>query len=413
MRPSSPPAHGGRGVGLGLALGALFALMSPPASAAESWYSLSGRAELGNTPHFGFDPNPLGALSLSQTQLTGRLPWLELRVGSMLAPTVEVQLSGSLNQDITVPLANAELYDAYQSRIAWRKAGGIGLNPLYVAQIEDAFVTWKDPDRNGYLRVGQFLVPFGHDDYLMVAPPVAISPIETPMTDYLSTLGPGVYQNSTLTRWRDIGAELAGNGGAFPWVVGVFNGSGPNRLDDNGDKDLLMRVDWRTSDSDSLGVSAQWGNDQLYPTGYQNVGVPTARRRLGLHWRFKWGDATFKGEWSRNQRRFLDPGPVAEGYVLEGDQSFGGGTFYASYSQFNDPYARPGAGYLVRETAIGQIFPLLNGLAARLEADYRWEFSGTQHDDYGRYLTSIEMALGGPSAPPKPSAPGGGTFAPP
>jgi hypothetical protein len=276
------------------------------AMAAEPWYALKVSAELGNQPRADLAGGIGAALGLAQTQLSGSLPALELRLGQSFASTVDAEISAALRQRIDQPLANPELYQAYQDRIAWSQKGGVGLNPLYTAQIEDAFVTIHDPERNGELKVGQFLVPFGITDYLSVSPPVAVSPVDTPMTQVLSAQGQGVYQGSGI-RWRDVGTVISGNAGGFPYAAGIFNGAGPNRLDDNGEKDLFARLDWAASPTDLLGVSGMWGQDQVFPKGFSDPGIGVGRRRYGVHWQFKVSEATVRGEWTRDQRLNRDP----------------------------------------------------------------------------------------------------------
>jgi hypothetical protein len=56
---------------------------------------------------------------------------------------------------------------------------------------------------------------------------------------------------------------------------------------------------------------------------------------------------------------------------------------------------------MVRETVIGDIHPLLPGVFLRVEALSRWETSGSQANQYGRYLASVEAQLGGKSASEK------------
>ncbi|HEY9897597.1 MAG TPA: hypothetical protein V6D00_00320 [Pantanalinema sp.] len=376
------------------------ASLALPAHAAEPWYALKVSAELGNQPRAelagGIDP--LALFGLAQTQLSGSLPFLELRLGQSFTSTIDAEISAALRQRIDQPLANPELYQAYQDRLAWSQRGGVGLNPLYTAQIEDAFVTVHDPDRSGELKVGQFLVPFGVTDYLSVSPPVAVSSADTPMAQVLSALGQGVYQGSGI-RWRDVGAVLSSRAGGFPYAVGVFNGAGPNRLDDNGDKDYFARLDWAASATDLIGVSGVWGQDQVFPRGFADPGVTVGRRRYGVHWQFKAAEATVRGEWTRDQRLNLDPEP-RDGYAVEASQAMGAGNvFYTGYSQFFDPSARSDRGYMVRETVVGDIHPLLPGVFLRLEALYRWETAGSQSDQYGRYLASVEAQLGGKPAP--------------
>ncbi|MBO9542067.1 hypothetical protein J7643_15885 [bacterium] len=399
----STPIHPLRQASLALsALAALWGALALPVQAAEPWYALKVSAELGNQPRADLAGGIATALGLAQTQLSGSLPVVELRLGQSFTSTIDAEFSAALRQRIDQPLANPDLYQAYQDRLKWSQGGGVGLNPLYTAQIEDAFVAIHDPERNGELKVGQFLVPFGITDYLSISPPVAVSPVDTPMAQALSTLGTGVYQGSGI-RWRDVGAVLSSNAGGFPYTVGLFNGAGPNRLDDNGEKDYFARLDWAATPTDRIGVSGMWGQDQVFPRGFSDPGVTVGRRRYGVHWQFQAAEATVRGEWTRDQRLSLDPEP-RDGYALEASQAMGGGNvFYVGYSQFFDPNALPGRGYLVRESVVGDIHPLLPGVSLRLEALYRWETSGSLSEHYGRYLASVEAQLGGKPAPEKNS----------
>ena len=402
-----------RPIVVSLVLSAFFLaeFLSAPAGAAP-WFSLSARTEISNQPRLDFS-TPLSAMGLADTQLSGRLPYLKMRIGEDVAPQVSVEFSGSLRQDLDQPLSNSELYQTYESRLAWSRSGGVGLNPLYYAQVEDADIIVRDPVRHGLLKFGQFLLPFGNQNYAGMSLPMAIAPAETPMTDLLSTLGPGAYQASTMARWRDIGGMISGGqDGAFPYAVGIFNGSGPNRLDDNGDKDLFARFDWRSSKTDGIGISALYGQDQVFPTGFGNSGVSVGRRRYGIHWHFELSNVKFQGEWAQDQRLGLDLHP-RDGYVMQATQILGGGDlFYVTYSQCFDPNAQPTFGYLVREMAMGDVHPLVPGVSWRVEGLYRWEFAGPHQDNYARFLTALDVQLGGPPAA-KPTPPVPPTVSPP
>lgn len=368
---------------------------------ATPWYELGARAEVGNLPRLSFDGGLLGALDLSQMQFSARLPSLTLRIGESLSSNVHVVLGGSLRQDLEQPLSNPELYQSYLDRVAWRQGGGLGLVPLYVGQVEDAHVILRDPARDGQIQVGQFVVPFGNDDYQSSSPPLLAVPLETPMTEYLTASRPGtVYESGAFTRWRDLGIMVLGEAGGFPYAAGLINGSGPNRLDDNGTKDWFARLDWRASTTDVLGISYLSGGEIAYPQGFTRPGQNVDRRRYGVHGRFNLANVQIMGEWARDQRLGLDPEP-REGYVLEARQALNDANrFYAGYGQIFDPAALPGRGYMFRETYMGNLTALAPGIYWRVEARYRWERSLEQHDEYGRYFTAVEATFGGPAPPP-------------
>ena len=90
------------------------------------------------------------------------------------------------------------------------------------------------------LTVGQFKVPFSQENLISSRD---LIPIERSLV--VNNLVPGRDNSSN---GRDIGAQLAGNflrGGGRPlfnYSVGVFNGAGINRRDDNRRKDVAARL---------------------------------------------------------------------------------------------------------------------------------------------------------------------------
>jgi hypothetical protein len=243
------------------ALAQQYSETNPPGNkeAEEIQFSLKARAELGNEPRFGGDlaalkTNNAVLLPLRNTQISGRLPSLELRASKALTPDVWAHLSGELNQVMGDPITNPDLESAWQQRQTWRLGGGLGDKPLYVAQVRDVYLDMADAARNGHLRMGQFKIPFGNEDLSARTLPQVLAPEETPMSDALGGLGAINFQASALSRRYDIGALLSGKVGKDSYQLGLVNGTGPNRLDDNGDKDKTRTI---TAVAELIGIPSR------------------------------------------------------------------------------------------------------------------------------------------------------------
>ncbi len=350
--------------------------------------------ELGNVPRSQLT---IPDFKLIETHLTGRIPALTASFEQQLAPEVTGVISGSLRQEFYQALSYPDLYQAELERIQWRQAGGIGLSPLYVPMLEDAYVNLNDAARNGFLRVGQFELPFSYRTS-SYEPPLPVAPVPTPVTEFLSAQGAGIYQGSSFGHWRDIGTMLQWQSGAVGYATGLVNGSGPNRMDDNGAKDVFLRVDYRASESDEIGLSMLWGNEIAYPGGFTQPGSPTERRRYGLHARFKAGDSVALFEYLLDQRLGLESLP-RQGWYLDLSQVTGPtSNIYLQYSAFGDANAAGGRNYEAKQTTLGGMQQLWEGTNLRLEGLWRWETATGVSASYGRYLATMEFALGGGSA---------------
>lgn len=378
------------------AMAGLF-LVSLPAQA--QGLNLKATVELGNVPQSQLS---LPDFRLIQTQLTGRIPTLSASFEQQLAPEVKGVISGSLRQEIYQALSYPDLYQAELERIQFRQAGGVGFSPLYVPMLEDAYVMLNDPARNGFLQVGQFELPFGYRTS-SYEPPLPVAPVPTPVTEFLSAQGAGIYQGSTFSRWRDIGTLLQWQSGAFGYATGLVNGSGPNRLDDNGAKDVFLRLDYRASEGDEIGLSGLWGKEIAYPGGFTQPGVATERRRYGLHARFRAGESVALFEYLLDQRLGLDSLP-RQGWYLDLSQATGpNSALYVQYAAFGDANAAGGRNYEAKQVTLGGSQPLWEQTRLRLEGLWRWESATGISASYGRYLATMEFALGG-----APAAPGRG-----
>ena len=351
--------------------------------------------ELGNVPRSQLT---IPDFNLIETQFTGRIPSLTARLEQQLAPEVMGVISGSLRQEIYQALSYPDLYQAQLERIQWRQAGGLGLSPLYVPILEEAYVTLNDRARNGFLRVGQFELPFGYRTS-SYEPPLPVAPVPTPMTDFLSAQGAGLYQGSAFGRWYDIGTLVQWQSGPFGYASGLVNGSGPNRMDDNGAKDVFLRLDYRASTTDEIGLSLLWGNEIAYPEGFAQPGRQTERRRYGLHARFKAGDSLALFEYLLDQRLGLESLP-RQGWYVDLSQATGPtSAIYLQYAAFGDANAAGGRNYEAKQVTLGGSQQLWDQASLRLEGLWRWESTTGFATNYGRYLATMEFALG--------AAPGG------
>jgi hypothetical protein len=371
-------------------------------------------AEVGNEPTIAGGAggverfkDQIGGVPLVNTQITGRLPYVELSAEQALVQGVGVRLSGEISQVIRDPISNPDLEDAFQQRQTWRLAGGSAQRPLFVPQLKDAFMALADKERAGGIMLGQFRVPLGYQSFSTFFPPLAIAPEETPLSDVIGSLGAIDYQPSTLAWRHDIGGMVFGRSGDTSYFAGAFNGNGPNRLDDNADKDVFARVDWQASPTDQIGVSAQFGNGLGYPGGLGPrllaQPVKVFRRDFGIHTRFKLLQLTVQAEWVETYRYGTEPGKDFEAgprrgwYVDVGGPVGDADRVYAQYGNFQDPRTPEGRGYLSHQVALGEVHAFAPGLTWRTEWQYRWEYLGPSPNylstDYGKYLTSVEWAL--------------------
>jgi len=383
---------------LALTLAGLLAMGAPAhaqTAAPPQGLDLKAVVELGNVPRSQLT---IPDFRLIETHLTGRIPSLTASFVQQLAPEVTGVVSGSLRQEIYQALSYPDLYQAELDRIQWRQSGGLGWSPLYVPILENAYVNLNDPARNGFLRVGQFELPFGYQTSTY-EPPLSAAPVPTPVTEFLSGQGTGIYQGSAFSRWWDIGALLQWQSGGIGYATGLLNGSGPNRMDDNGAKDVFMRVDYRASEADEIGLSMLWGNEIAYPGGFTQAGTATERRRYGLHARFKAGDSVALFEYMLDQRLGLESVP-RQGWYLDLSQTMGPtSALYLQYSAFGDGNAAGGRNYEAKQVTLGNTQRLWDHANLRLEGLWRWESATGLATNYGRYLATMEFALGGFAAP--------------
>ncbi|MHC4270197.1 MAG: porin [Planctomycetota bacterium] len=125
------------------------------------------------------------------------------------------------------------------------------------------------------INVGQFLLPLTEEG---LRSSVKLDTIER------SFIG------RTFGNQRDIGIQLRGTWKYVDYWMGIFNGSGQNRLDVNDNKDVAGRIVLKPFTGLEIGMSALTGKAGT---------TKSDRNRLGGEIRYKYNDFTFKGEYMK------------------------------------------------------------------------------------------------------------------
>jgi len=148
-----------------------------------------------------------------------------------------------------------------------------------------AQVTFR-PEFN--IRAGQFLVPFSLESLTPVPELLTINRSQT-----VEKLAPG-RDNGAIG--RDIGVVAYGSYSLFEYAAGLVNGSGINRADNNGHKDIVGRLIARPFKAISLGFS--------FYDGRQTVTGNTTnllRNKLGLEMAINYQRFNFATEFIQAQ----------------------------------------------------------------------------------------------------------------
>jgi phosphate-selective porin len=106
--------------------------------------------------------------------------------------------------------------------------------------------------RNGFLRIGQFKVPFSQENLLSASSLDTIN-----LAQSTSKLVPG---RDNGANGRDIGALGDYRYGTFEAVAAVLNGSGINKADPDAKKDIALRATWAPLDFLTVGASEYVGH---------------------------------------------------------------------------------------------------------------------------------------------------------
>jgi len=156
--------------------------------------------------------------------------------------------------------------------------------------------------KNGFLRVGQFKVPFSQENLLSAALMDTIN--------FAQVVGKLVPGRDNSANGRDIGVIADYKFDTFEAVVGLFNGSGINKSDVDEKKDFAGRLTWGATKNLSVGGSVYLGH-----TIPANATAPVFQRnRFGLETAFQYSDFMVKAEYVYGQ----DDLKSASGWYLLG-----------------------------------------------------------------------------------------------
>ncbi len=153
-------------------------------------------------------------------------------------------------------------------------------------QVRNVFVDYKL--NRGRLRIGQAKIPWGYD-------------LQRSSTiRWTSPVGRAFFLDRLFPNARDIGVqwEYRRSPNAPKFDVGVFNGTGMNKSDNNDKKNVMARVDFPVS-CGSVAVSAYTGEDG-------SGAAATDQNRYGVSAHFKWSDTEFLSEYVQGDDRGAD-----------------------------------------------------------------------------------------------------------
>ena len=134
------------------------------------------------------------------------------------------------------------------------------------------------------LNFGQFKVPFSLETLTSSSLLDTINRSQT-----VEKLCPG---RDIGAAGRDIGVTFSGEHSWAEYAVGIFNGSGINKTDDNDHKDVALRLVLHPASSLGLGLSYYDGKYSSY-----SGASPNRRDRTGVDMFFTQGPLSLKGEY--------------------------------------------------------------------------------------------------------------------
>jgi len=138
--------------------------------------------------------------------------------------------------------------------------------------------------QDGFLRVGQFKVPFSQESLISASQLDTIN-----FAQAVTKLVPG---RDNKASGRDMGIMADYKWGTLEGMVGLFNGQGINTLDLDAKKDFAARLTWAPLSYLSVGASEYLGHSLFV------ANVPTVKRdRTGLEAAFNYSDFMVKAEY--------------------------------------------------------------------------------------------------------------------
>jgi phosphate-selective porin OprO/OprP len=193
--------------------------------------------------------------------------------------------------DKDIDSSGARLNSFSARRVRLTLSGDLFKNVSYKLQVDavkspmvlDALVEFKLAPEAG-IRVGQFKVPFSQEN---LASSSDLDTINRSTPEEKLVPGRDIGANG-----RDIGAALFGKYSILEYSLGVFNGSGIDRKDDNSKKDFGGRLVVRPVDFLSVGAAFYRGRKFL------SAGQPAVdRNRTGLELAVAHDPFSLKGEY--------------------------------------------------------------------------------------------------------------------
>jgi phosphate-selective porin len=230
------------------------------------------------------------ALSLILILGAGLLVAEEKKEPQPVTSTSAFKLTGYTQARYTLDNFGPDTFQLYRARVGLE--GEVFKNIRYkflfeaarTPQLLDAMIEFGLV-KNGFLRVGQFKVPFSQENLLSAALLDTIN-----FSQVVSKLVPG---RDNSANGRDIGIMADYKYGTAEAIVGVLNGSGINKADTDEKKDFAGRLTWSPLDFLSIGGSVYLGHTIPATT----TSPIFKRNRYGLEMAFNYSDFMVKSEY--------------------------------------------------------------------------------------------------------------------
>jgi hypothetical protein len=326
---------------------------------------------------------------------------------------LDAQLTELISMRLSVLLFSSELSDqplttaqygdfATYLRQRWAKQTSYWSRSFL---LEDLQFIMGDPTVFGTMTLGQQWLPFGYTDHLTIAPPIAIAPQQTPLSEYVNALrlagNQAPWQIGAATRSRQIGSTVRWRTGGLGLTTGLYTGAGPNQADNNGSFDWLVRADY-TNDKSEAGLSF-WRGQQ---PGFHQLGaaaVPYDRTVIGAHVRLPYDVWLLTGEYLLGFDDWTDgtKSPYRGGYVTLSVAADVYSQFYlqGAYIQHDNPFdgALPGyAGLINRQVTLGYRRKVSEFAEAQNDLSYTWEDLTGQKSvgiGYLQYVAKVKVGF--------------------
>jgi phosphate-selective porin OprO/OprP len=232
-------------------------------------------------------------------------------------------------------------------------------NPVLLdIQIETRFV------EQAALRFGQFKVPFSLENLTSSASLDTINRSQT-----VERLCPG---RDSKNKGRDIGIAVSGRFYVLEYTLGIFNGAGINKSDDNSSKDVAGRLLFFPLDSLSLGVAHYEGK-----YGPSSGGAQFNKKRTGLELYFSKDRVTLKGEFILGK----DGQVEKDGWYVQGGFNFLSGKIQGIFKYDSLDLNRGASGDRSDVITLGVTWFLEKRTKLQVNYEFHGEGSGNVSDD--------------------------------